>query len=232
MDKDRDAISSMMMMMEGSRPSVQLPEKNNTPKKNTYYSLCFRQEKDLGFYCNILHKVVNFAKTFDEASIQVRQSIWTQFDALMGVQFPRNKDFTFAPLLSCWAKQPNVNLFALELLYVSFVVNTSGNADSNLNPHTESFDENRRKGHPFSPFQTTLPGILNQLTLVNSGFIEWSVLFFVAPSLGIKTRKVEQLPKENNLVHMCLAPYLYIQIRSAIVPKSVGAMDSKSHSQC
>lgn len=135
-------------------------------REDQYYSLCFQRHEPLSFYSLLLQKTLSFAKSFDEGTPISRENVWKRFYSLLGEPISKTKDDnTFAPLLSHWLKEPSINLFAIEMLFISFITTTttSGNMDL-LQPLQES--SNIDKKAPFSPWGHTLPETLFQLLLL------------------------------------------------------------------
>jgi hypothetical protein len=134
-------------------------------KQEEFFSICFQRYESINFYSQLLQKVLNFAKTLDEGTGLIRESIWQQLHALMGVPTPTMHDpgGYFLPLLSVWLQEPTINLFGLELLYIAFMLSTSGNADANLNPTSEDSGISSA----FTPWGSTIPSALYQLSLVS-----------------------------------------------------------------
>ncbi|PRP84325.1 hypothetical protein PROFUN_07626 [Planoprotostelium fungivorum] len=124
------------------------------------YSLCFQRFEAVDFYTRLLQKLHTYAKSFDEGTPAARENVWMRLHSLMGTPKKSVQEKTgghFTPLLHQWLKEPTINLFGLELLYVSFVTSTSANADSNFGDSSDAV---------FTPWGNTIPAALYRLDLL------------------------------------------------------------------
>ncbi|PRP82245.1 hypothetical protein PROFUN_06257 [Planoprotostelium fungivorum] len=124
------------------------------------YSLCFQRFETVEFYSRLLQKLHTYAKSFDEGTPAARENVWTRLHSLMGSSKKNNEGKSgglFTPLLHQWLKESTINLFGLELLYVSFVTSTSANADSNFGDSSNTV---------FTPWGNTIPASLYRLDLL------------------------------------------------------------------
>lgn len=123
------------------------------------YSLCFQRFETVDFYSRLLQKLHTFAKSFDEGTPAARENVWTRLYSLMGTPKRMPQDGAlFTPLLHHWLKETTINLFGLELLYVSFITSTSANADSNFGDSSTDT--------VFTPWGHTIPASLYRLDLL------------------------------------------------------------------
>jgi len=139
------------------------------------FSLCFQQFVNLDFYQQLLSKLFKKAKVFDEASEETRSAVWKDVYNLLGMP-PHQATSSFLPLILGWIQQGEVNLFALEILYVAFmksaslivetnVHNTSNNSQiQNQAPSTEI--EPSQLLDASTPWGCNVPSVLYQLRLL------------------------------------------------------------------
>lgn len=129
------------------------------------YSQCFKKKYPVSFYGQILQKVLNFGRSFDEGTPEAREQVWLRFSSLLAYQIPgaSSSNNFFGPMLCQWLQQPKITLFTLELLFVAFLASTSITTDPNSNVSQNNGDQ---PPSTFSPWGYTLPSTLCQLVLV------------------------------------------------------------------
>lgn len=166
-----------------------------------FFSIAFQRYEALTFYSQLLKKVITFAKTLDEGTPAIRESIWQQLYSLLGTPDQQADGRHFLPLLSEWLREPTINLFGLELLYIVFMLTTSGH--SHLNLATSSQTTTTKE---FSPWGSTIPCALYQLSLVSELITSHT-----------HTERVITLLHNKSTLHPLLAFFVFLPVAHVTV---------------
>lgn len=89
-----------------------------------FFSYMFQKHESAYFFANLLHKVLFYASSFDEGSKASRDVVWKHMKALTKISFT-SEDTLLSPIISSWLDAPKIDLFTLEIFYISFALTTS-----------------------------------------------------------------------------------------------------------
>lgn len=129
-------------------------------ENDSFYSICFQSYVSSNFYSQLIQKIFYFAKIMDDGTPTSREHVWRQFKSLLGISIDhfQEKENYFIPFLISWLQQSTINIFGLELLYISFILNTFSNYK--INSSKEYFIDS------FTIWNNNIPSILLQFHLV------------------------------------------------------------------